>query len=116
MNVIYTIIVAIIVLFIITFSVDNTDMVRLSYYSYFNKRFPLYIIIFVSFLMGVIFTGFSGIIERFRQNRTIKHLNKTIRDLHREIRAKENHFPVPPSNTGHPTIPQENKETEKTER
>ena len=113
MNVIYTIIVAIIVLFILTFSVDNTEQVRLSYYSYFNKKFPLYIIIFVSFFIGIVFTGFLGIIERFRQNRTIKQLNKTIRDLHREIRAKENHFSIPPSNTGNPTIPQGNRETEK---
>jgi uncharacterized integral membrane protein len=110
MNVIYTIIVAIIVLLIITFSVDNTDMVRLSYYGYFNKQFPLYIIVFVSFLIGVIFTGFLGIVERFRQNRTIKHLNKTIRDLHREIRAKENHFSVSPSTAGEETVPQGNKD------
>jgi uncharacterized integral membrane protein len=113
MNVIYTIIVAIVVLFIITFSVDNNDLVWLSYYGYFKKQFPLYLIIFVSFLIGVIFTGFLGIIERFRQNRTINHLNKTIRDLHREIRAKENSFSAPPLKAGNATIPQENKETEK---
>ena len=113
MNVIYTIIVAIVVLFIITFSLDNTDLVRLSYYGYFKKQVPLYIIIFVSFLIGVLFTGFLGIVERFRQTRTIHHLNKTIRDLHREIRAKENHFSVSPLKTGNGTIPQDNKETGK---
>jgi uncharacterized integral membrane protein len=108
MNVIYTIIVAIIVLFIITFSLDNTDTVRLSYYGYFQKQFPLYIIIFVSFLVGVVFTGFLGIVERFRKTRTIKQLNKTIRDLHRELRAKEN--PPSPLKEGNGTVLPEKQE------
>jgi hypothetical protein len=30
-----------------------------------------------------------GIVERFRMTRTINRLNKTIRDLHREMRAKD---------------------------
>jgi lipopolysaccharide assembly protein A len=111
MNFLYTIIIAVVILFLITFAVDNTEPVSLSYYSYLDKSIPLYIIIFVSFFTGVVFTGFLGIIERFRQNRTIKHLNKTIRDLHRETRAKENNFTVPPSKTGEETVSQENKET-----
>ncbi|HQK78580.1 MAG TPA: LapA family protein, partial [Syntrophales bacterium] len=46
-------------------------------------------LIFVCFLVGVVFTGFMGIVERFRLNRTISQLNKTIRELRREIRANE---------------------------
>jgi len=46
-------------------------------------------LIFICFLIGVVFTGFMGIVERFRLNRTIAHLNKTIRELRREIRANE---------------------------
>jgi uncharacterized protein YeeX (DUF496 family) len=43
-------------------------------------------LIFISFLVGVVFTGFMGIVERFRLNRTINKLNKTIRELRREVR------------------------------
>jgi uncharacterized integral membrane protein len=113
MSVIYTIIVAIFVLLIITFSIDNTTLVKLSYYGYFKREFPLYIIIFVSFLIGVVFTGFLGIVERFRQTRTIKQLNKTIRELHREIRLKESTVSVSSLKEGNDVIIQENKETEK---
>jgi hypothetical protein len=42
--------------------------------------------IFIFFLAGVIFTGFMGIVERFRLNRTINRLNKTIKELRRELR------------------------------
>jgi len=90
MNVIYTIIGAIVVLFLITFSIDNTDSVRLHYYGYFERQLPSYMLIFLSFLVGVVFTGILGIVERFRMSRTINRLNKTIRDLHREMRAREN--------------------------
>ncbi len=90
MNVIYTIIGAIVVLFLITFSIDNTDTVRLHYYGYFERQLPSYMLIFLSFLVGVVFTGILGVVERFRMSRTINRLNKTIRDLHREMRNRDN--------------------------
>jgi len=90
MKVIYTVIVALLVMFVITFSLDNTQPVRLQYYMLFEKYLPAYMVIFIAFLTGVIFTGFMGIVERFRLTRTINRLNKTIRDLRRELKANEN--------------------------
>jgi uncharacterized integral membrane protein len=92
MKVIYTIIVAILVIFIITFSLENTAPVNLHYLDldFFKGSLPTYMLIFISFLAGVIFTGFMGIVERFRLTRTINRLNKTIRDLRREMKANEN--------------------------
>jgi uncharacterized integral membrane protein len=92
MKVIYTIIVAIFVMFVITFSLENTDPVQLRYYDFdfFKQSLPAYMLIFIAFLAGVIFTGFMGIVERFRLNRTINRLNKTIRDLRREMKVNEN--------------------------
>jgi len=57
---------------------------------FFKASLPTYMLIFLSFLAGVIFTGFMGIVERFRLTRTINRLNKTIRDLRREMKANEN--------------------------
>jgi uncharacterized integral membrane protein len=90
MKVFYTVILALIVMFIITFSLENTLPVRLRYYDLLEYWLPAYMLIFIAFLVGVIFTGFMGIVERFRLNRTINRLNKTIRDLRREIKAAEN--------------------------
>jgi uncharacterized integral membrane protein len=92
MKVVYTVIVAIFVMFIITFSLENTDPVHLRYYDFdfFKRSLPTYMLIFIAFLIGVIFTGFMGIVERFRLTRTINRLNKTIRDLRREMKANEN--------------------------
>lgn len=89
MKVLYTVIVVLLLLFVITFSLQNTFPVQLRYLEWVNVTVPTYILIFVSFLVGVIFTGFMGIVERFRLNRTINHLHKTIRELRREIRSTE---------------------------
>jgi uncharacterized integral membrane protein len=92
MKVIYTVILAIFVMFVITFSLENAKPVELHYYgvAFFNQSLPTYMLIFIAFLAGVIFTGFMGIVERFRLTRTINRLNKTIRDLRREMKANEN--------------------------
>jgi uncharacterized integral membrane protein len=90
MKIIYTIVLALIVIFIITFSLENTVEVRLRYYDYFERWLPTYMLIFIAFLTGVIFAGFMGIVERFRLTRTISRLNKTIRDLRREMKAADN--------------------------
>jgi uncharacterized integral membrane protein len=88
MSIIYTIIVMMIMLFIITFSLENTANVTLHYLHY-QITVKTFILLFVTFLAGVIFAGFMGIVERFRLSRTINKLNKTIRELRRDIRANE---------------------------
>ena len=93
MKVLYTIIIVLLMLFIITFSLANTLPIQLKYYTFIDVILPTYMIIFVSFLVGVIFAGFMGIVERFRLNRTINRLNKTIKELKREIRdSKKDQF------------------------
>ena len=86
MKIIYTIILVLLMLFIITFSLENTLPISLKYYDLMNVALPTYMLVFIAFLAGVIFTGFMGIVERFRLNRTINKLNKTVRELRREVR------------------------------
>ena len=89
MKVIYTILIMILILFVITFSLENTIPMKLKYYDFFNIEWPTYMLLFISCLIGVVFMGCLGIVERFRLSRTIAHLNKTIRDLRREVRTIE---------------------------
>ena len=48
--------------FIVTFSVENATPVHLKYYNFFNMDVPIYMLLFVSLLIGVVITGFLGII------------------------------------------------------
>jgi uncharacterized integral membrane protein len=89
MRIIYLILVIIFALFIVTFSQENLTKIHLQYYDFLKTDVPIYLLIFISVLFGVIITGFWGIVERFRLNRTIRRLNKTVRDLRKELRANE---------------------------
>jgi uncharacterized integral membrane protein len=89
MKVIYTIIIVLLVLFVITFSLANTTPVQLKYFDMINVSMPTYMLLFIAFLAGIIFAGFMGVVERFRLTRTIARLNKTVRELRRELRTKE---------------------------
>lgn len=89
MKIVYTIIIVLLILFVITFSLQNTLPVRLVYYDALDLTMPVYMLIFFAFLFGVIFTGFMGIVERYRLNRTINRLNRMIRDLKRDVRENE---------------------------
>ena len=93
MKVIFTIILVLFVMLIIAFSLENTVPVQLHFFGILEKiTIPTYMLIFFTFLVGVIFTGFMGIVERYRLTRTIARLNKTIRELRRELSA----FQQPP--------------------
>ncbi len=89
MRIIYLIFTLAFIIFSVTFSQLNLAPVRLQYYKYLDIVVPAYMLIFVSLLVGVIITGFWGIVERFRLHRTISRLNKTIRDLRKELRVNE---------------------------
>ena len=78
MKLLYTIIVTLIMLFIITFSLVNTSPVQLKYYGFIDVSMAAYMLIFISFGVGVIFAGFMGIVERLRLSGEVKKLKKKI--------------------------------------
>jgi len=89
MKTIYLILLLGFAFFIVTFSLENATPVHLQYYKFFDMVVPIYMLLFISLLAGIVITGFLGIIERFRLNRTISRLNKTIRDMRKEMRTNE---------------------------
>jgi uncharacterized integral membrane protein len=90
MRIIYLILVILFALFIVTFSQQNLEPIHLKYYDYLHiPPVPVYLLIFISLLVGVIITAFWGVVERFRLNRTIRNLNRLVRDLRRELHASE---------------------------
>lgn len=81
MKLFYTVVGMLVVLFIITFSLTNTTPVHLKYYNIINFEVPSYLLIFISFGVGLIFAGFLDIVERLRLARKVSKLNKRIKVL-----------------------------------
>ncbi len=81
MKLLYTIIATLVVLFIITFSLANTTEVPIGYYGFIDVSVETYLLIFISFGVGVILAGFMGIVERLRLARELKKLKKEVKKL-----------------------------------
>ncbi|HNV56338.1 MAG TPA: LapA family protein [Smithellaceae bacterium] len=89
MKIFYLILTIVFAFFIVTFSQFNAAPVTIKYYYLQDLVVPAYMLIFVALLVGVVITGFLGVVERFRLNRTISKQNKVIRDLRKELREHE---------------------------
>ncbi len=89
MKIFYLILTIVFAFFIVTFSQFNSAPVTIKYYYLQDLVVPAYMLIFVALLVGIVITGFLGVVERFRLNRTISKQNKVIRDLRKELREHE---------------------------
>ena len=85
MKLLYTIIVTLVLLFVISFSLENTEPIHLSYYGLFDLTLASYLLIFVSFGVGVIFAGLFGIVERWRLSRKVTKLTRNIKNLEKSM-------------------------------
>ena len=94
MKLFYTVVGMLVVLFIITFSLTNTTPVHLKYYNIINFEVPSYLLIFISFGVGLRFAGFLDIVERLRLARKVSKLNKRIKVLEKYHKETEVLSPV----------------------
>lgn len=85
MKLLVTFTVMALVLLAITFSPQNTDAVSLHYFNFASQPIPVYLLIFFSFLAGVIFSVFLGLIDRIKLRRTISKIRKELQALETEI-------------------------------
>jgi uncharacterized membrane protein YciS (DUF1049 family) len=70
----------------VTFALQNTDNVTIKYYNLMQQTsIPAYLLIFFSFLAGIIVAGLIGIIERFRLNLRVSKLRKEIKGLESDL-------------------------------
>lgn len=85
MKFLVTFIVLALILLSITFSPQNTDLINLHYFNLESQPLPVYLLIFFSFLAGVVLAGFLGLVDRIRLRRTISKIRKELQNLETEI-------------------------------
>jgi uncharacterized integral membrane protein len=84
---IVTILIMGLVFLAITFSQQNTTAVPITYFDMVRPGFtlPSYLLIFFSFLAGIIIAGLIGMVERFKLAMKASKLSKEIKGLESEI-------------------------------
>ena len=84
------IVVIIVLLFFITFGVKNSQTVYLNYYLNIEGiELPLYGLVFISILLGIVAGMVIGVTNRLTLKRKVKDLAREIRELQERIVRQE---------------------------
>ena len=76
----------------ITFAIKNQESVSLQYY-FINDEvwtMPLFLLVFLSILLGILVAGFGGVFTGFKLKQEIKRQQKTILELEDELNSLRN--------------------------
>jgi uncharacterized integral membrane protein len=65
-----------IIVFLVSFAMKNTQPVEINYYSEIKYQFPAWGIVAIPFFIGVVFGNLLDVFQRFRLKREIKKLRK----------------------------------------
>ena len=85
-----SIILIIVLLFLVTFGVKNSQPIRLYYYlSIETGAFPLYGLVYISIVIGIIIGMIVGIYSRFDLRRRVKRLEIENRELREKVVEEE---------------------------
>jgi len=83
-----SIIVIIVLLFLVTFGVKNSQPIQLYYYLNIETgAFPLYGLVYISIVIGIIIRMIVGIYSRFDLRRTVRKLQQENRELKEKARC-----------------------------
>jgi uncharacterized integral membrane protein len=64
--------------------------INLLFFDHHTPPMSLYLVVIIAFLLGVLFTGFYGITERFRLKREIKLLRRESKEKDQELQNLRN--------------------------
>ena len=78
----------IVLMFLVTFGVKNSHVVKVDYYFWFsNKSIPLYSLAFLSVVVGMIIGMIVGISGRLRMRKIIKDLKRKNNELKETLKT-----------------------------
>jgi uncharacterized integral membrane protein len=81
-----SIIMIIILLFLVTFGVKNSQPIQIYYYPNFQTgAFPLYGLVYLCIVIGIVIGMIVGIYDRIELRRRVKRLQRENRDLEEQV-------------------------------
>jgi uncharacterized integral membrane protein len=94
-----SIILIIVLLFLVTFGVKNSQPVQLYYYLKFETgAFPLYGLVYISIVIGIVIGMLVGVYDRFDLRRRVKRLERENKELkERVVEEEEGEGPLAPA-------------------
>jgi uncharacterized integral membrane protein len=85
-----SIILIIVLLFLVTFGVKNSQPIQLYYYLNFETgAFPLYGLVYISIVIGIVIGMLVGVYDRFDLRRRVNRLERENRELKEKVVEEE---------------------------
>jgi len=86
-----SILIALLFLLAITFSLQNNEIVAIKYYFVGQPlQIPLYLLVFISVMFGILVGGVEGLIEKMRSAGKIRRLKKELDVKEKELTSLRN--------------------------
>ena len=79
----------VVVFLLVVFAIANMEAVAVSFYFYKTPSVPLFVVIFISLLLGVMLAWVLVIGEQFRLRNQVRSKDRRIRELERELESLE---------------------------
>ncbi len=96
----------ILVFLLVAFAIANMGGVAVSFYFYHTPQIPLFAVIFLSLLLGVIVAWGLAVSEQLRLRGQVRSKDKKIKELHKDIEELEGRLsrlsPYPPEEVEEP--------------
>jgi uncharacterized integral membrane protein len=91
MKFIKNIVIALLFLIAITFSLKNNETVAIKYYFQLGPiEIPLFLLVFISLIIGIFIGGMEGLIGKMKMGSTIRKLNKELECKEKELTSLRN--------------------------
>ena len=79
----------VVVFLLVVFAISNMEAVAVSFYFYKTPSVPLFVVIFISLLLGVMLAWMLVIGEQFRLRNQVRSKDRRIKELERELEGLE---------------------------
>ena len=91
MRLLKTVFITLFFILAITFAIKNQESISIQYY-FVNEvwAMPLFLLVFISVLLGILVAGFGGVFSGFILKHEIKRQQKTILELENELNSLRN--------------------------
>ena len=90
MNYIKLVILVFVFILAVSFAAENTQPVTLAYYfDLETASFPMYLLIFIPFFIGIVVGSLVGLGSRLRLKNTVKTLHKSRRELEQKLKQAQ---------------------------
>ncbi len=102
MRFLYLIVILGFAFFFVTFGVQNNDPIKLRYFGYAYDEIPIYLLVFVFFVIGFLVAALLGAIDKLRLTLRMNKLYRKIDDLEQKNLSllRSSQQPSPPSHPG----------------